>query len=178
MQTGMGHMIDSAILDGLSCFCLAKSRYERFSFIVDGMIVLPLSVVGIAGNTLSVIVLNYDTAVNYATTLLLSAIAIVDNVYLVSCLLYQTGKALCYCTDWMPPAFRFTYPQVASRNYCLSQQKIIRHQNNYYLTAKLNFASLFKTCANMSCFVLYFYAPKPTGRVARDMPSISMYVSK
>jgi len=104
-------MIDGGILDDLSCWCLAKSSYETFSFVVDGLIVLPLSVVGIAGNTLSVIVLNHDTSVNYATTLLLSAIAVVDNVYLVSCLLYQTGKAICYGTEWVT-GLRSAYPQV------------------------------------------------------------------
>ena len=106
-------MIDDGILDDLSCWCLAKSNYQMFSFIVDGLVVLPLSVIGIAGNTLSVIVLNHDTAVNYATTLLLSAIAIVDNVYLLSCLLYQTGKAICYGTDWML-GLRSVYPQVTA----------------------------------------------------------------
>jgi len=110
-QTELGHMIDGGILDDLGCWCLDKSSYERFSFIVDVLVVLPLSVVGIAGNTLSVIVLNHDTSVNYATTLLLSAIAIVDNVYLLSCLLYQTGKALCYGTHLMF-GLRPVYPQV------------------------------------------------------------------
>jgi len=47
-------MIDDSILDDLSCWCRAKSDYERFSFVVDVLIVLPLSVVGIAGNALSV----------------------------------------------------------------------------------------------------------------------------
>jgi len=111
-QTDVGHMIDSEILNELSCWCLAKSNYERFSFVVDVLLVLPLSIIGLAGNTLSVVVLNRDTSVNYATTLLLSAIALVDNVYLVSCLLYQTGKALCYGTSLMLE-LRPVYPQAS-----------------------------------------------------------------
>jgi len=106
-------MISGQILDDLSCWCRNKSDYERFSFIVDVMIVLPLSIIGIAGNTLSVVVLNHDTSVNYATTLLLSAIAVADNVYLLSCLLYQTGKALCYGTNLML-GLRTVYPQVSA----------------------------------------------------------------
>ena len=64
-------------------------------------------------NALSVVVLYHDTSVNYATTLLLSAIAVVDNVYLVSCLLYQTGKAICYGTTVMI-GLRSIYPQVST----------------------------------------------------------------
>jgi len=111
LQTKVGNQITQQILDELVCWCLAKSDYERFSFVVDGLVVLPLSLVGIAGNTLSVIVLHQDTSVNYATTLLLSAIAVVDNVYLLSCLFYQTGKAICYQTDLML-SLRSIYPQV------------------------------------------------------------------
>ena len=105
-------MINARILDELSCWCRAKSDYERFCFVVDGLIVLPLCVVGLAGNVLSIIVLNHDTAVNYATTLLLSAIAVVDNVYLLSCLVYQTGKAICYGTS-LTLGLRAVYPQVS-----------------------------------------------------------------
>jgi len=71
-------MITARILDDLRCWCRAKSHYERFAFVVDVWIVLPLTLCGVAGNTLSVVVLNHDTSVNYATTLLLSAIAVVD----------------------------------------------------------------------------------------------------
>jgi len=112
MQTEFGQMI----LDELSCWCRAKADYERFSLIVDVLIVLPLSVIGIAGNALSVVVLHHDTSVNYATALLLSAIAIVDNVYLVSCLLYQSGKAVCYGTDLMV-GLRSVYPQARRTVY-------------------------------------------------------------
>jgi len=105
-------MISRRILDDLRCWCRDKSNYERFSFVVDVFIVLPLSIVGIAANVLSVIVLNHDTAVNYATTLLLSAIAIVDNLYLLSGLLYQTGKAVCYGTDLII-SLRPIYPQAS-----------------------------------------------------------------
>jgi len=105
-------MINARILDELSCWCRAKSDYERFCFVVDGLIVLPLCVVGLAGNVLSIIVLNHDIAVNYATTLLLSAIAVVDNVYLLSCLVYQTGKAICYGTN-LTLGLRAVYPQAS-----------------------------------------------------------------
>jgi len=64
------------------------------------------------------VVLYHDTSVNYATTLLLSAIAIVDNVYLVSCLLYQTGKAICYGTTVMI-GLRSVYPQVSAIITCV-----------------------------------------------------------
>jgi len=104
-------MISERILNDLTCWCQAKSDYESFSFVVDVWIVFPVSVVGIAGNTLSVVVLNHDSSVNYATTLLLGAIAIVDNVYLLSCLVYQTGKAICYGTQLLI-SLRSFYPQV------------------------------------------------------------------
>jgi len=105
-------MITEQLLDDLSCFCRAKSDYERFAFVIDVFVVLPVSMFGLAGNTLSVVVLNRDTSVNYATTLLLSAIAVVDDLYLLTCLLFQTGKAVCYGTD-VVPTLRQIYPQAS-----------------------------------------------------------------
>ena len=58
------------------------------------------------------VVLNHDSSVNYATTLLLSAVAVVDDLYLVACLLFQTGKAVCYGTELMP-GLRSIYPQAS-----------------------------------------------------------------
>lgn len=69
---------------------------------IDVIVVCPLTVIGLIGNCLSVIVLRRDSSINYTTSLLLGAIALIDNVYLVSCLLYQTFKAVCYIG---PPAF-------------------------------------------------------------------------
>jgi len=129
----VGHMITIRLLNDLSCWCLAKSNYDRFVFVVDVLVVLPLSVVGIAGNTLAVIVLNYDTSVNYATTLLLSAIAVVDDVYLLSCLVYQTGKALCYRTDLML-GLRSIYPQASF---------VFRQEKSYTLCSEKNTHSHF-----------------------------------
>jgi len=90
------HPVNEALLNNYRCICLDDLPYERFRFIVDVLIVCPLSIAGLFGNCLSAIILSRDSSINYATSLLLGAIAIVDNIYLVSCLLIQTTNAICY----------------------------------------------------------------------------------
>ena len=62
MHAQVGDKITERILAELSCWCRAKSDYERFAFFVDVLVVLPLSVCGLAGNTLSVVL--YIAAAN------------------------------------------------------------------------------------------------------------------
>lgn len=88
--------IDDQMMEQLRCACAEVWSYEQFSFVIDVLIVCPMSIVGFVGNCLSVIVLRTDSAINYATSLMLGAIAVIDNIYLVSCLLYQTTKAICH----------------------------------------------------------------------------------
>jgi len=104
--------MDDRSLDDIRCWCVGKSYVESFRFIIDIVLVCPLSLAGLIGNCLSVIILQYDTSINYATSLLLSAIAVADNVYLLSCLVYQTGKAICYSAEACGPTLRDLYPHI------------------------------------------------------------------
>ena len=88
--------------------CLALKEYCIFRTVIDIVIVGPLCVAGFVGNTLAIVVLRSD-CLNMTFSFLLQALAVADNLYLVSCLFMQTLKALCECTDWIPN-LKHVYP--------------------------------------------------------------------
>ena len=88
--------------------CLALDEYCMFRTVIDIFIVGILCVAGFIGNTLVIVVLQTD-CLNMTVSFLLQALAVADNLYLVSCLFMQTLKTLCECTDWIPNLKR-VYP--------------------------------------------------------------------
>ena len=67
--------------------------------ILDVIILIPLCVAGLIGNTLAFLVLKWDS-LNVAVSMQLQALAIVDNVYLLCCIVYQTLNTIADCTSW------------------------------------------------------------------------------
>ena len=74
--------------------CISPEYYGRtyvsFKIIVDVYIVGLLCVLGLLGNTLSVVVLRRMKG--STTPLLLIALAVADSCYLLTCLVFQVGK--------------------------------------------------------------------------------------
>ena len=88
--------------------CKIYEKYYAYRATVDIYIVGALILFGLAGNTISIIVLNSDN-VNRTVAFLLQSLAMADNFYLVSCLFLQTIRAIGDCTDWAPQ-LRDIYP--------------------------------------------------------------------
>ncbi len=89
-------------------FCADWLRYQTFRFWMDVVIVGPMCLAGLVGNTLAIIVMRVDNA-NKMMSFLLKALALADNAYLASCLMLQTLKAISECTTWFPGLERM-YP--------------------------------------------------------------------
>ena len=90
--------------------CETHREFLMFRAVVDIFVVGLLCVLGLLGNTLSILVLRADN-INNTMTFLLQALAVVDSTYLVGCLFIQVFNALCECTDWTP-GFQQVYPYI------------------------------------------------------------------
>ena len=88
--------------------CVAFKDYCMFRTVVDIFMVGLLCVAGFVGNTLVIVVLQTD-CLNMTVSFLLQALAVADNMYLVSCFFMQTLKTLSECTNWIPNLKR-VYP--------------------------------------------------------------------
>lgn len=69
-----------------------------------------LCVLGLVGNTISIVVLNKERRREKTIAFLLQVLAIVDNVFLVSCLCIQTLKTTALCIDGVSQPFRDAIP--------------------------------------------------------------------
>ena len=83
--------------------------YQRTKYILDICIVPVVCLLGIAGNIVSFIVLRNKTMSRSTTSMLLRSLAIMDTLYLLSCLLFQFFKGIYYYVitgetwfDWFP----------------------------------------------------------------------------
>ena len=83
--------------------------YQRTKYILDICIVPVVCLLGIAGNIVSFVVLRNKTMSRSTTSMLLRALAIMDTLYLLSCLLFQFFKGIYYYVitgnswfDWFP----------------------------------------------------------------------------
>ena len=81
--------------------CSSDPTFATYKIIVDVYLVTLLSMFGISGNLLSVVVLGKDRSVRSTTGYLLQMLALSDAIYLTTCLLYQTLNTLEDCTDWV-----------------------------------------------------------------------------
>jgi len=95
-------------------FCKTTDELNSFRIIVNVHVVGPLCVIGLVGNCLSFTALGLDKTLGYSAALLLRAMAVSDNVYLLACLLAQTLKTIGYATDWVPRLV-LLYPQYIER---------------------------------------------------------------
>lgn len=78
----------------------ASSDFCRFKVMMDVYAVLCLSLLGIAANVLSIVILGRDQTVRNTTRYLLQMLAVSDALYLLACLGYQTVATLEECTTW------------------------------------------------------------------------------
>lgn len=76
--------------------------YGRQRVVLEIYVVSALCLIGFIGNALTVVVLSRTRGKATSTDWLLQTLAVVDTVYLVSCLFVQTLKAINDMTDWMP----------------------------------------------------------------------------
>ena len=79
-----------------------SDELRLFQISVNIYLVSALSLFGILGNILSIIVLGRDRSMRRTTRFLLQMLSVADAAYLVCCLFYQTLKSICDLTDWMP----------------------------------------------------------------------------
>ena len=71
--------------------------------VVDLYVVVAICVLGFFGNAVTVLVLRKDPGrVNNTTNWLLQCLALVDTMFLLTCLLIQPLRAINDDTDWMP----------------------------------------------------------------------------
>jgi hypothetical protein len=77
-----------------------KTPYVFYRMVVDVYVVSILCVAGFLGNLLSIAVLNRDRDKPNTTNWLLQTLAVVDTLYLVTCVLIQPVKAAHDYTDW------------------------------------------------------------------------------
>lgn len=80
-----------------------------FRITMEIYVVSFLCVFGISSNLVSIVVLGRDRVVRRTTGFLLQVLAFTDIIYLVTCLFYQTIRAVNTATDWMP-SLRHTWP--------------------------------------------------------------------
>ena len=92
--------------------CDAMVSFFPFRIVVNVFLVAPMCIFGFIGNTVSVMVLRVDN-VNNTVSILLQALAVADNAYLITCMFFQTIKTISECTDWVPGAL-YTYPYIES----------------------------------------------------------------
>ena len=71
-----------------------ESHYQKTKYILDICIVPVVCFIGIAGNIISFIVLRNKTMRRSTTSKLLRALAVMDTLYLLSCLLFQFFKGI------------------------------------------------------------------------------------
>lgn len=76
--------------------------YDRCIFIVDVIVVSFFCLFGFLGNGLSIVVLRRDHDKQNATNWLLQALAVLDTLYLVTCIFIQPLKTICRLTNWLP----------------------------------------------------------------------------
>ena len=81
--------------------CHSAQSYYLLKIIINVPIVGLLCIFGFIGNLAVILVLGADGIRNNAT-LLLRALAIADNAYLITCFIFQTLQAVAYHTDWWP----------------------------------------------------------------------------
>ena len=84
--------------------------FLKFRAVLDIPVVGLLCIFGLAGNTASILVLRTD-GISNNVTFLLQALALADNAYLITCLFFQTLKAMNDCTDWIGE-LKNVYPYV------------------------------------------------------------------
>ena len=85
--------------------------YGVFKIAVDIYVVLFLCIFGITGNVISILVLGRDNSVKRTTGFLLQMLALADVLYLVTCIFFQTIKAIAESTDWSP-GLTYYYPWI------------------------------------------------------------------
>lgn len=83
--------------------------YDRCIFFVDIFVVSFFCLFGFLGNGLSIVVLRRDHDKKNATNWLLQALAVLDTLYLVTCIFIQPLKTICHLTNWLP-ALRAAFP--------------------------------------------------------------------
>jgi len=76
------------------------TSYSFYRVIIDVYVVTALCVAGLLGNLLSIVVLNRDRDKPNTTNWLLQTLAVVDTLYLATCVLIQPIKAINDFTDW------------------------------------------------------------------------------
>lgn len=94
LQVHANHVTDE--VNSMLSVCQSIERFANFRFVIDVLLVGPICLLGLVGNTLSIMVMR--RLENRVISLLFMCLAVVDNVYLALCLIIQTGKALGECT--------------------------------------------------------------------------------
>ncbi|KAK2148036.1 hypothetical protein LSH36_519g01002 [Paralvinella palmiformis] len=89
----------------------SSDAYVSFKIAVDVYVVSLLSVFGISGNVISILVLGRDNSVKRTTGFLLQMLALADVLYLVTCLFFQTIQTIADVTDWSP-GLKYYYPWI------------------------------------------------------------------
>lgn len=89
------------------------SFYVSQRIVLDVYVVSALCLIGFVGNALTIAVLRRDRlqdGASTATNWLLRSLAVVDTLYLISCLFIQTAKTAHDFTDWFPDRLRPYFP--------------------------------------------------------------------
>lgn len=90
-------VMDSYYVEGTR----SLTAYGRCIFFVDVIVVSFLCLFGFVGNGLSIAVLRRDHDKKNATNWLLQTLAVLDTLYLVSCVFIQPLRTVCQMTNWV-----------------------------------------------------------------------------
>lgn len=91
--------------------CRDQDSFNQFRLVVNVYIAFPLCLLGITGNLLSFAALRLDPSLSYSASLLLRAMTVSDNLYLVASLFALTLQTVCHATDWVR-GLEFVYPSL------------------------------------------------------------------
>jgi len=90
----------------------SDATLQQYKIAVEVYVVGTLCALGIAGNTLSIVVLGRDRTIRRTTGFMLQMLAVADAVYLVACIFYQSLNCIVKWTDWLPAAVHRHWPYV------------------------------------------------------------------
>lgn len=99
------------VTDVIASSGTSSDGYVSFKIAVDVYTVSLLSVFGISGNVISILVLGRDNSVKRTTGFLLQMLALADVLYLITCLFFQTIQTIADGTDWSP-GLKYYYPWI------------------------------------------------------------------
>src|SRR5688572_20846962 len=89
-----------------------SERFLQVRLVVNIYVVGTLSVLGILGNLISIVVLGQDQSIRKTTRFLLQMLAVADGIYLITCLFVLTSKTINDLTDWLPDSFHIAWPSI------------------------------------------------------------------